>query len=562
MVSGDGRYALVYNGEVYNFREIRRELESFGETFSSAGDSEVVLKACVRWGEGAIERFRGMFALGLWDERERTLLLARDRLGVKPLYVVSGPEGLAFASEVRALLEAGAARRLLSLRGLLGYMRFGSVQEPDTLVEGIRSVTPGTLLVYDGLEARERTYWSLASGRPTQVPRAEAVATIRNLLHESVRLRLVSDVPFGVFLSGGGDSSALAALASAESGRPVQTFTVVFDEKAFSEERWAREIALRFGCDHRSVRVTGHEAAADLTEAFRGQDQPSGDGLNTWLVSRAARRTGLAMALSGLGGDEVFAGYPSFRWFARLVRASRAAAMVPDKCHATVERWAARPGFPNRFRKGAAIARAAGRPGLVYAALRTLFTDSQVEALLPESAIQGIARDAGPSPEAESSGDFVMDLSRFELAGYLRNTLLRDADSMSMASSLEVRVPFLDHRLVEYVLSLPGGMKLDGAGNKPLLFEAVPELPTSVGLRRKMGFVLPLGDWFRGPMSQTIEGHLLGRPGQSPKVLQRQATEDTWKSFLSGDEGVSASRIVALASLSAWLAEHQLEMPW
>ncbi len=561
MTTAAGRYTLVYNGEVYNFAEIRRELEGLGESFISTGDSEVVLKACVRWGEGAIERFRGMFALGFWDESERKLLLARDRLGIKPLYLVSGPEGLAFASEVRALLAAGAARRVLSPRGLLGYMRFGSVQEPDTLIAGVQSLPAGSVLLYDGRETRERSFWALPAGTPRTISRQEAVAGIRELLHESVRLRLVSDVPFGIFLSGGGDSSALAALASAEASRPVHTFTVVFDEAAFSEERWAAEVAARFGCVHHAVRITGEEAGASFAEALQAQDQPSGDGLNTWLVARAARREGLSMALSGLGGDEVFAGYPNFRTFERLVKLSGAAAFVPRPFLSFLAGRAARPEASNRFRKAVAVAEAGGRSEGVGAALRTLFTDRQIEGLIPGSAYRPGTGDERSMAPPSASGDLVNDLSRFDLAGYLRNTLLRDTDSMSMASSLEVRVPLLDHVLLEYVLSLPGDMKLAGEGNKALLFEAVPELPREAGLRSKMGFVLPIESWFRGSMRGRLEELLLGLAGPSAGIFDQRGVADVWKAFLGGDGSMTATRVLTLASLVAWMAEHDLALP-
>lgn len=558
----DSRYTLVYNGEVYNFIEIRKELETLGETFRSSGDSEVVLKALVRWGPAAVERFRGMFALGLWDERERTLLLARDRLGVKPLYLCAGPDGLAFASEVRTLLAAGAASRVLSPRGLLGYMRFGSVQEPDTLIAGVRSLEPGSILQYNGRESRERVFWSLPSGPAQPRPREEALEGISRLLHEAVRLRLVSDVPFGIFLSGGADSSALAAIASAEASQPVHTFTVTFDETAFSEEKHAAEVANRFGCVHHSVRIKGEEAGASFAEALRAQDQPSGDGLNTWLVSRAARREGLSMALSGLGGDEVFAGYPSFRRFETLVKLSSASAFVPRVLLSFLAGLAARPGVSNRMRKAIAIAEAGGGSGRVSAALRALFSDRQIEGLMSGPAFRLAKGTVGPWPGVTASGDFVNDLSRLDLEGYLRNTLLRDTDAMSMASSVEVRVPFLDHVLLEYILSLPGRMKVEGYGNKALLFEAVPELPREAALRPKMGFVLPIDEWFRGPMKVRMEELLLGLPGPSAGILRRRPMARTWKVFLDGDGSVSASRIFALASLSAWVVEHDLVLPW
>ena len=561
MTTGDGRYRLVYNGEVYNFAEIRRELETLGETFRSSGDSEVVLKACVRWGERAPERFRGMFALGLWDEREKWLLLARDRLGVKPLYIAETRDGLAFASEVRTLLAAGAAPRVLSAKGLHGYLRFGSVQEPDTLVEGVRSLEPGATLVWSGEGGRSRRYWALPETPPRAVARAEAVAEIRRLLHESVRMRLVSDVPFGVFLSGGADSSALTALASAEASQPIHTFTVVFDEAEYSEEKHAAETARRFGCVHHSVHVTGEEAGATFDEALRSQDQPSGDGLNTWLVARAARREGLSMTLSGLGGDEVFAGYPNFRRFGRLVRLSAVGALVPKALLRRVENRVARAGGSHRLRKGVDVARAAGDRAQVYAALRGHHTEAQIAELLGGDLREAVARVEVATQKTTSTGDPVNDLSRLDLAGYLRNTLLRDTDAMSMASSLEVRVPLLDHKLVEHAMTLPGSMKLDGEGNKALLFEAVPELPREAGTRPKTGFVLPIRDWFRARMKSRLDELLLSLPGRAGEVLQPGPTAAAWRAFLDGDRTISATRVLALASLASWVATHDLELP-
>lgn len=558
----DRRHVLVFNGEIYNFREIRHELETTGETFTSSGDSEVVLKSLVRWGPAAVERFRGMFALGLWDELSRTLLLARDRLGVKPLYVTSSAGGIAFASEVRTLLAAGASQRVLSPRGLLGYLRFGSVQEPDTLISGVRSLGPGTTAFYDGSELRERAYWVLPAESSPAPSRTEAVASIRALLRDSVRIRLVSDVPFGIFLSGGVDSSALAALSSAETERPVHTFTVTFDEAAYSEEARAAEVAGRYGCIHHSVRVRGEEAGRDLPEFFRGQDQPSGDGLNSWLVARAARQAGLAMALSGLGADEIFAGYPGFRQFSRLVKLARVTNVFLTALEGFLERQAARPGSSHRLRKAIAVLHSGGTPEGVYRALREHFTPGQIRGLLPGAAYRRARQDERPAPAASLVGDGVNDFSRLDLAGYLRNTLLRDTDSMSMASSLEVRVPFLDHRLVEYVVSLPGSMKVEGPGSKSLLFDAVPELPREAGLLPKVGFVLPLKEWFRGPMRKTIEEALVGLQGPSAGVLRRRSTEALWSSFLMREGTISASRVLTLASLATWVSEHDLVLPW
>lgn len=567
MTTADGRHVLVYNGEVYNFTEIRRELEALGETFASTGDSEVVLKACVQWGASAIERFRGMFALGFWDERERSLLLARDRLGIKPLYMVDGPEGLAFASEVRALMAADAAPRVLSPMGLLGYMRFGSVQEPDSLVAGVRSLPPGSMLRFGRSGRRETRYWDLPSEAEGTALRPEAAEKTSILLREAVRQQLVSQVPYGVFLSGGVDSAALTAIAAGASSGPVRTLTVVFDEAKLSEETRAVEIAERFGCRHQSVRVTGSDVGRDLESALEGQDQPSGDGLNTWLVSRAARQAGLSMAISGLGGDEILAGYGHFRYFGRLLRASRVSAAIPSVILSLLGKRLASTHVPGRARKLVALAEAGGDAWNTYGALRGLFTDAQSENLMPETVFRRLVReevDRRHTPDwarSKNTSDAVNLLTRLEVSCYLRNTLLRDTDAMSMANSLEIRVPFLDHRLLEHILSIPGCFKIAGAGNKPLLLDAVSEVPRELGLRPKAGFVLPLREWFSGPMRGTMEELLLGLPGNAAGVLRRKSTAAQWTAFLRGG-GVTGSRMWALASLSSWVARFDLALPW
>jgi asparagine synthase (glutamine-hydrolysing) len=566
MVTSDGRYVLVYNGEVYNFQEIRKELEALGATFRSATDTEVILKAFERWGEACVQRLRGMFAFAVWDERDGSLFLARDRFGIKPLYMVKSGHGIAFASEVRTLLRAGAVEPVLSPTGLLGYLRYGSVQDPETLVAGVRALPAGATLTLRHGATQTTRYWSLPQAAPDRKSSDDAVRDLRPVLNEATRLHLISDVPFGVFLSGGVDSSALTALAARASTTPIHTFTVTFDEKAYSEELFAAKIAARFGCAHTSVHISGGEAAAAFDEALASQDQPSADGFNTWLVARSARRAGLSMALSGLGGDEVFAGYQNFHRFGRLLAFARTASRVPPRLRAWLERRLAVPGAPNRFRKALALAATDGRPDLVYGVLRRAFTDAQLTTMIARPALrraQMAKEEEDPETVAAlDAADPVNAFARLELDRYLRNTLLRDTDSMSMASSLEVRVPFLDHRLVEEVSALYGIIKISPDENKPLLTGAVPEMPAEVARRPKMGFVLPLSDWFRGPLRDRVERSLVGSDGPAAGLLLRPAVASAWRSFQSGDDSVSASRFFGLASLATWCDRHRMVLPW
>lgn len=571
MTTEDGRYAIVYNGEVYNFLEVRAELESIGERFVSETDTEVVLKAYVRWGKDSVRRFRGMFAFGVWDARDETLFLVRDRLGIKPLYYTNSTQGFAFASEVRTLLATGFAPRRLSYAGLAGYLAFGSVSESANIIEGVHAVPPGCTLELRKGKASITAYWSLPmGGRAERNVREEAVLEeLRPLLREAVGLRLVSDVPVGVFLSGGIDSSAITALASRALGKPLHTFTVTFDEAAYSEARYAAAVAERFGCIHQQVYLPADQVAGEMGNVIRALDQPSADGVNTYFVSSAAREAGLSVALSGLGGDELFGGYSSFRTFRTLRRMASALRLLPTFINERRLFAEAFNGTKTRTRKAIALAEAAGRGGVrdSYGVLRAMFTLEQRRALLNNVTDSSLLNDFGTiEPDALAAAitsgrgvDSVNAYSALELSNYMRHTLLRDADVMSMAHSLEVRVPLLDHKLVEYVMNLPGKLKLRRGTNKPLLTAAVPELGRQVTARRKMGFTFPFATWFRKPLRAWMEDLLLGDAAKRLSFLDAGNTEKLWKSFLKGEEYVSYSRVWCIAALVGWCRENGVE---
>lgn len=446
MTTPDGRYTIVYNGEVFNFREIRAELGSRSEDWRSNSDTEVILRAYERWGAECVERLRGMFAFAIWDRDDRSLFLARDRVGIKPLYYAETPAGLAFASEIRTLLGTGTAARRLDPDSLQGYLAFGSVPEPATILEGVRALPPGSSAVFRRGKFTTRQYWTLPEKHSSFA--APDLADLHSALREAVRLRLISDVPLGVFLSGGIDSTAIVALAAAASDIPIQTFTVTFDEESYSEETFAAEVASRFGCDHHEVHLSANRAATEIDGAIRALDQPSADGVNTYFVAKAAREAGLTVALSGLGGDELFAGYRNFRSFGAILRAGAAARVLPfDE---SGRGGGAFGSVPHRLLKLRALLAAGGDPVRSYAVLRGMFLRDERESILAKElcarAERGEERvSLSASSEARDSRghrDSVNLYSRLEISNYLRNTLLRDTDAMSMASSLEVRVPF------------------------------------------------------------------------------------------------------------------------
>jgi asparagine synthase (glutamine-hydrolysing) len=565
MTTADGRYTLVFNGEIYNHPELRAELEAGGARFRGHSDTEVLLEAFARWGKSVIVRLRGMFAFGVWDHVERRLTLARDHMGIKPLYFAASPAGLAFSSEVRALLATGFAEARPSRRAIASYLSTGSVSEPDTIHEGVAPLLPGHVLEYQHGHARITPYWTLPL--PTLPPRdpAAALEDLRDTLAEACRLRLIADVPLGVFLSGGMDSTAIATFAARASNRPLSTFTVTFDEEAFSEERQAAEVARRIGSEHRQVRLSGTDLIASMPDAIAALDQPSVDGYNTYFVSRAARAAGLKVALSGLGGDEVFAGYQSFSRFGRLLSMGRAAGRAAHGIKKALHRLDPLGPMPQRARKLLAALGTGGAPAETYAVMRSMFDTAQVGALLAPA----FADEAELCPVNVPEGlealvttgrmDPENAYSALEISNYLRNTLLRDTDVMSMRHALEVRVPLVDHVLVEKVLRLPGAMKRARDINKPLLAEAVGDLPPSVLYRNKMGFCLPFGDWLKGPLKPWAEEMLLGRPARDVGFLDPSATARLWRAFLSNDRRVGFTRVFCLTALVAYFQTHAMQ---
>jgi len=323
---------IVYNGEIYNFRELRAELEDLGVTFVSRSDTEVVLKAYRVWGEACLKKLDGMFALAIWDAQHARLFLARDPLGIKPLYYYSSDRYFLFASEVRTLLSTGLVPRKLDSAGVLNYLTFGSVYDPNTMIEGMRALRAGHCLTLENAAVREQQYWDLVSPKDSAMRwenRPPEADKIRDELFAAVRSHMVSDVPVGVFLSGGIDSSSLVAILSLD-GEKLSTFSLVFNESAFSEAEHSRAVAQKFRTDHHEIAISQREALDQIPSAMAAMDQPTMDGINTYIVTAKARAAGLKVALSGLGADEIFAGYASFENVPRMERFYRAWHHVPD----------------------------------------------------------------------------------------------------------------------------------------------------------------------------------------------------------------------------------------
>jgi asparagine synthase (glutamine-hydrolysing) len=622
----DRSIAVVFNGEIYNFQELRDELRRKGHQFHSASDTEAIVHAYEEWDEECVSHLRGMFALAIYDRRRaagrpgaRRLLLARDRLGIKPLYYACLDGGrVVFASEVRALLASGLIARELSPAGVESYLLFGSVSEPATLVEGVRSLPPGHALSIavgppvNGCQPRQ--YWTLRpsiSNRETTASSGsngtsgsngansvnDAARELRTLLEDSIRVHLVADEPLGVFLSGGVDSTAVAALASrAQAG--VRCYTIRFREREFDESEVARRTAKHLGVEHCELLVEAGEMLDGMDAALAALDQPSVDGINTYCVSAAVRRAGAKVALSGLGGDELFGGYRTFRWMPSLGRLSTVARHSPAamrhagaRAIAAAGAWMGRAGDTDRL---AAMCHEPDALPHPFFFARTIFGPAAAHRLIARDAPAGLAAgingyhqdngydgyhanaDSGNGHAARSAArgdsepwrrwnadtaaaarhcDPFTAVSYLELRSYMLNTLLRDADTMSMAHSLELRVPLLDHPIVEFVSAQPDRVKQRAGAYKPLLVEALADLlPPEVSERPKQGFTFPWPTWIRGPLAPRVEAGLRDLAPPLARHLDAQAVNAAWTAFLAGRSGWL--RPWSLFVLNEWTRRH------
>jgi asparagine synthase (glutamine-hydrolysing) len=560
---------IIHNGEVYNFREVRAKLEREGALFTSQSDTEVILKAYGRWGGRCLQEFRGMFAFAIWDAHRHRLLVARDPMGIKPLYYHQSDRHFLFASEVRTLLGTGLVPRKLDQSALLNYLAFGSVYEPDTLMEGISALPPGHFLTWEQGKLNKVRYWDLPrqldSAAAPRVDggasrsRAQREEQVHATLDESLRMQLVSDVPVGVFLSGGIDSSSLVAILSRSGVRP-STFSIVFREADYSEAEHSRAVAALFKTDHHEISVSQQDAFDAIPAALVAMDQPTMDGINTFFVSQRTRAGGIKVALSGLGGDELFAGYASFHVVPRMEQFKQLWAHFPRVVRGTVAgAFAALAPASDQNRKLSALIEGNGRVLHPYFLSRMLFAPRERARLIPPVGDDTVRRANAPLREAldETRGlDPINRVSYLESRCYMLNTLLRDSDFMSMAHGLEVRVPLIDHHLAEQVMSLPGKWKVGGETPKRLLVGAMNgALPDSIVRRSKRGFTLPFEHWMRDALRSEVEG-AMSRIGDGPlgSFLSWSGVQAVFEDFLRG--ATSWSRPWSLFVLQRWCEQH------
>jgi asparagine synthase (glutamine-hydrolysing) len=558
-IDNSGRYILVFNGEIYNYKEVRSLLHDYA--FRTDSDSEVLVAAYIKWGAAGLQHFRGMFAYAIWDRQEKEVFIARDPMGVKPLYYFLTKDRLLFASEVRSILATGLVNRKVEPNALREYFCYQSVSYPYSIIEGVRQLEAGSWIKIRAGKTERQQYWELTERR-ADFDFDDTVGVkkrIRELLLQSVQRRLVSDVPVGAFLSGGIDSSAIVGLMAEAGDAAPNTFNISFEEKEYDESAYAELVAKKFHTRHTRILLRPTVFLDELEEALSAMDTPSGDGINTYVVSKAVREKGVKVALSGVGGDELFAGYPFFGQYLDLHK-KRWLWQTPSG----LRRWISGLLLPGTEGKK-------GRMKQLLAADSCSIADSYPvfrQILSPSLLGELTTLNQGPSfrtavqeeliarEERLSHLPLLSQVSIAEYLGYTQHTLLKDTDQMSMAVALEVREPFFDQDLVEFVLAIPDVLKKP-AYPKSLLVESLkPLLPEEIVFRKKQGFLFPWNRWLRHDLRSFCEGHLknmVQRPFINGKGLLT-----CWERFLAEDPAIRWPEIWLFVVLEYWLEKNEI----
>jgi asparagine synthase (glutamine-hydrolysing) len=550
----DGSVQIVFNGEIYNYQSLRDQLVALGHRFATGSDTETIVHAYEQWGPECVQRFRGMFAFAIWDARSETLFLARDRFGKKPLFMWEGDGVLLFASEIKSLLEHPAVSRRVDLQALPDYFTYRYVPGPRTLFHGIRKLMPGSHASWRAGRLVETRYWSPPDAAPPAdaAPAGDVVGAFLGRLEEAVRIRMIADVPFGAFLSGGIDSSAVVALMTRHSSQPVKTFSVGFAESNYSELRYAKDIADQFSTDHHELTVSENELMGHLPALVRFRDAPVAEpsDIPIYLLSVEARRT-VKMVLTGEGSDEILGGYPKhvferhaagYQLLPRMVRQGLLEPLVRA--------------LPYRFRR---VKTAVSTLGVEEHPLRmarwfgALSRRDQADLLA-----ERFAPRVGVPPSAHYPDDPRNSALRRILAFDQSSWLLERGDRMTMAASLEGRMPFMDHELAAFASTLPDSWRVRGSATKRVLREAMQRvLPRHILERPKVGFRVPVNEWFRGSMQAYLKEHLLSAASLSRDYYRREALERMVAEHVEGRQN-HEKLLWSLLTLEIWHREYRV----
>jgi len=560
--SDDNKLVIVFNGEIYNYRELKLELQRSPQGskqtpyfFKTQSDTEVILAAYKRWGTECVNRLNGMFAFCILNIEKEELFVVRDRLGVKPLYYHYSQNTFVFSSEIRAILHSGVKKFELNKDVMGEYIQYQTVHAPNTIVKGIQQLLPGHYLEYSQGKLSIAEYWGLSSfaSKTNHLSYAQTCARTRELLMQSVHRRLVSDVPLGAFLSGGIESSAVLGLMASASSEPVNTFHVSFNESEFSESVYARAIAKKFNTRHHEIKLTPDYFLTQIESALQAMDHPGGDGPNTYMVSKATKEAGITVALSGIGGDELFAGYPNFIRLLNLHKAWWLKASPGILLSAASKLMQARKKNMNVLKAAEILGLSKQDLTSVYPLSRSLFTEKELHKITFNKAVQNTVKNIAREIKIHDE-KILSTISCMELKTYLPNVLLRDTDQMSMAHALEVREPFLDYTLTEFVLSVNDQMKFPHTPKK-LLTDSLPGLiPEEIIHRPKMGFTLPWQHWLKNELKMFCEKNILELDKR--ELVQKEAAIKLWNRFMKNDPSVGWSRVWHLVVLNYWIKNH------
>jgi len=530
MCNEDGTVWLVFNGEIYNFRELRRRLEGAGHKFATDGDGETIVHLYEDLGTDCFAELNGMFSIAIWDQRRNRLVLARDRIGKKPLFYSHQNDRLMFASELKCFAQVPGFKPEIDPAAIDDFLTYQYIPHPTTIWKGVNKLSPGHFATFRDGELRVARYWNYDPAHQADLTHDDAVSRVRELLEDSVRIRLQSDVPLGAFLSGGIDSSLIVALAQKNSPTPIRTFSIGFPDKDFDETRFAAEVARFVGTDHTRFEVTP-DGVAIIDKLAWHYDEPFGDSsaVPTWYLSELTRRE-VTVALSGDGGDELFAGYERYRalWLSRLIQKMMPVHLIPGI--SLVQRLPDSSRQRSLVRRGKRFLESFGQsPARRYMAWLQIFPESMRAALYNDDFVKQLPGDdpfefLQQAWNRSGDRDVVTKASLADLETYLPCDLMTKVDIASMAHGLEVRAPMLDYRLVELAASLPVRMKFRGGRGKLILRDAFEKMiPASVWTRPKMGFGVPIAGWFRGQLNPMLHDLLLAQDAKIHQFFQPAA---------------------------------------
>jgi asparagine synthase (glutamine-hydrolysing) len=556
MTNNDSTIWISTNSEIYNYKELKHELKK-NYKFRSNSDTEVILRSYETWGIDCIKKLRGMFALAIWDGPNNKLFLARDRIGIKPLYYYSKNNIFMFSSELRAMIASKVDKPSINPTGIFEYLAFGRVGSHESILDSIKEIPPGHFLIADDKEIKINKYWDPFQETKILESPTQIVQRIGNCLNEVAQQHLVSDVSIGAFLSGGIDSSAVVSMISTNTPTPIKTIAVTFKDKVFDESKYSSLVANHFGTQHQEFLLSETDLIENLIPAIGSMDQPTVDGINTYMISQAAKSMGLKVALSGLGGDELFAGYNSFSIVPRLNKLKKILNIFPIDLRKKFIQLAINVmSSSDKLTKLNHLIQGQYNGSHVYFLFRSLFCEQELGSLFSDPLLlkNEISKNLQRTQElidSQSQLSTVDTISYLEMSHYMNTTLLRDTDTMSMAHGLEVRVPLLDHKLIELMFSIPSNMKIKKGSPKPLLTNSLTnKLPKFIVQRKKMGFTLPFEHWMRGKMRSEIETVLLSPSDKLSNFISQDGVQKTWSNFL--DKRCSWSRPWSLYVLKKW----------